>query len=231
MIEAARLALKQLFSPAFRGVFFKSLGLTIATLIAAWIGLTALFDTQVEFSNPWLDTISSILAGFGFFIGAIFLIVPVTTLVAGIFLDDIAEVVEARWYPHEPVGKALPLGEALWTALLFTLVVIAVNLVALILLLLPGINIIIFLVANGYLLGREYFELAARRYKSADEAKAMRKQNRGTIFISGLMIAGVLAIPIVNLLTPLFATAVMVHVHKRLSGSKPVKENEIILPS
>ena len=81
----------------------------------------------------------------------------------------------------------------------------------------PGVNLIAFYVGNGYLLGREYFELAAMRYRPPDEAKRMRKQNHGTVFVAGMFIAGFVSIPIVNLATPLFGTALMVHVHKRLS--------------
>ena len=45
----------------------------------------------------------------------------------------------------------------------------------------------------------------------------MRHAHRGQIFLSGLLIAMFVSIPIVNLATPLFAMAMMVHMHKRLS--------------
>ena len=99
----------------------------------------------------------------------------------------------------------------------FALLSIAVNLVALILLFVPGLNLVAFIGANGYLLGREYFELAAMRFRSVDEARAMRRHFGVTVFFAGLVIAGFVAIPLLNLFTPLFATALMVRVHKRLS--------------
>jgi CysZ protein len=68
------------------------------------------------------------------------------------------------------------------------------------------------------LLGREYFELAAMRFRPAPEAKAMRRRHQTTIFIAGLFIAGFVSIPILNLATPLFGTALMVHMHKRLTA-------------
>ena len=77
---------------------------------------------------------------------------------------------------------------------------------------------------NGYLLGREYFEFAALRYRSETDAKDMRAKHSGTVFAAGLVIAGFLAIPILNLATPLFAAAFMVHLHQRISaktGSLP----------
>ena len=75
---------------------------------------------------------------------------------------------------------------------------------------------IIFFVATAWLLSREYFDLAAMRFRPPDEAKALRKHHAGTVFVAGLLIAAFVSIPIVNLATPLFAMSLMVHVHKRL---------------
>jgi CysZ protein len=97
---------------------------------------------------------------------------------------------------------------------------ILVNLIALILLFAPGVNVVVFLAANGYLLGREYFELAAMRYRSFEEARAMRRRFGLTIFFAGFLIACFVAVPVLNLCTPLFATAFMTRLHKRLAGEK-----------
>ena len=59
------------------------------------------------------------------------------------------------------------------------------------------------------------------------EAKAMRKENAAMVFTAGLVIAAFVSIPIVNLATPLFGMAFMVHMHKRLSGPRP----ELIEPA
>ena len=82
----------------------------------------------------------------------------------------------------------------------------------------PGVGVVAWFGANGYLLGREYFELAAMRFRSAAEARAMRRDRALTVFAYGLLIAVFVAIPVVNLLTPLFATTLMVRLHKRLAG-------------
>ena len=99
----------------------------------------------------------------------------------------------------------------------FFFVVLAVNLVALLLLLVPGVNLIAFYAGNGYLLGREYFEMAAMRHLPAAKARALRKSNRLVVFLGGLIIAGLASVPILNLVTPLFATAFMVRVYKGLA--------------
>ena len=84
-------------------------------------------------------------------------------------------------------------------------------------LLVAGLGLVIMFLANAYLLSREYFLLAAMRFRPPAEAKAMRRAHRGQIFLAGLLIAMFVSIPIVNLATPLFAMAMMVHMHKRLS--------------
>ncbi|EEX89824.1 conserved hypothetical protein [Brucella ceti M644/93/1] len=133
------------------------------------------------------------------------------------FLDDVAEIVEREDYPADPPGTPLPLGRSVIASLKFLGVVILGNGVALILLFVPGINLIAFFVINAYLLSREFFEFAAMRYRSEAEAKALRSQYGVTVFLAGLVIAGFMAIPIVNLLTPLFAATMMVHLHKAIS--------------
>jgi CysZ protein len=100
-------------------------------------------------------------------------------------------------------------------------VVILGNIVALLMLLIPGVNIIAFFVVNGYLLGREFFEFAAMRFRPEMEAKALRSKHATTVFLGGLVIAAFMAIPILNLLTPLFAAAMMVHLHKAVAQSEP----------
>ena len=138
-------------------------------------------------------------------------------MVAGLFLDDVAETVERESYPLDPPGRAVPAIAALIMALKFFLVVILGNLVALMLLLVPGVNIGAFFIVNGYLLGREFFEFAAMRFRPEAEAKALRRKYAGTVFLAGLVIAAFLAVPLLNLLTPLFAAAMMVHLHKMIT--------------
>ena len=85
-------------------------------------------------------------------------------------------------------------------------------------LLFAGFGVVIFFLATAWLLGREYFKLAAMRFRPPAEAKVLRKRHAATVYVGGLLIAAFVSIPIVNLATPLFAMALMVHVHKRLGG-------------
>ena len=215
MLTAAANAFSAVLSPPFRAVLWKSLGATLLLLVLAWFGIQALLAAFVVVPWPWLDTTLAVVAGLGLLIGMVFLIGPITALIAGLFLDEIAGHVEAEHYPYDPPGRDLPLGRSMVESAKFAVLVVIVNAIALVLLLLPGINLVAFLAANGYLLGREFFELAAFRHMPAAEARRLRERNRVRVFLAGLVIAGLVAIPIVNLLAPLFATAFMVHIFKQ----------------
>ncbi len=221
MLNDAVESLRDIFTPPFRSVLLKSLGLTVALLALLWIGVEGVLQTFLTSQDVWVNAILSLLAGVGLLVGLGFLVAPVTTLIAGLFLDDIAETVETTRFSGDPVGRAMPLGRSLVITLRFTGVVILGNILALALLLVPGVNIVAFFVVNAYLISREYFEAAAMRYRPPEEARAMRKAYALKVFLAGLLIAGLLAIPIVNLVTPLFATALMVRLHKVLSAGDP----------
>jgi uncharacterized protein involved in cysteine biosynthesis len=151
----------------------------------------------------------------------VFLMPAITSLVASFFVDDVADVVERAHYPAEQAGSPLPLGLAVFEGSKTALLTIAVYLIALPFVFFAGIGFLVFFIATAWLLGREYFELAAMRFRSPAEAKEMRRQHGATVFTAGLFIAAFVSIPIVNLATPLFGMAFMVHMHKKLSGPRP----------
>ncbi|WP_092496366.1 sulfate transporter family protein [Faunimonas pinastri] len=219
MIEAASLALSEIWTRPFRAVLWKSLALTLALLAVFWTAGHYLLHHYISFSRGWIETLFSILSGLGLLIGLAFLVAPVTALFAGLFLDDIAEVVERTHYAGDPPGRAMPAVRSIVATLRFTLVVLLVNAVALPLVLVLGFGAVIFFVANAYLLGREYFELAALRFHDPRTVRAMRERHGIQLFMAGGMIALVVAIPIVNLIAPLFATAFMVHVFKEIEAA------------
>jgi CysZ protein len=217
MFQSALAALPQILSPPFRAVLWKVLALTLALLTLAWLGLDHLIESWIAVSNPWLATSLSVLTGLGLFFGLAFVVAPTSSLVAGFFLDELAERAEREALPPAPLGRALPAGQAIWLATKFAAVSLLVNLVALGLLLLPGINIVAFLSANAYLLGREYFELAALRYRPLEEVRALRRKHAFYLFVAGVPLALFVSVPLVNLLTPLFGAAYMVRIHRRLA--------------
>lgn len=221
MLSAALAALNQMFTPPFRATLWKVLALTLAVLALLWGGLDRLalhFLTDPSwFPYPWMLTAISVALGLGLFVGLAFIVAPASSLVAGFYLDDLADLAEAEVYPPEGRGTALPVGQAAWLAAKFAAVSLAVNIAALIVFLLPGVNALVFFVANAYLLGREYFELAALRFRPLEDVRELRKRHALTLFVAGFFIAAFVAVPIVNLLTPLFGVAFMVRMHRMLA--------------
>ena len=217
MLSIASRSFSEVLSPPFRAILWKSLGITIALLFLVWAAIQCTVTYFIDFTDyPWLETVVSLLTGIGAFVGLGFLIAPVSAIFAGLFQDEVAELVEQLDYPADPPGKAMALIPSLLLAVKFAGVIILGNLFALILLLVPGINIMAFFVVNGYLLGREFFQFAAMRSTSEAEAKRLRKAHSGTVMVGGMLIACVLAVPILNLLTPIFATVFMVHLFKQV---------------
>lgn len=229
ILASAGLAFRDVFSAPFRSALWKSLGLTLVVLVGLWFAISALFEgAALPYLSGVLPDLPDWADGAGVFAGwaaglllavlLAFLIGPVSAVIASLFLDDVAAVVERESYPAASAGRDMPVVAGLVLSLKFFGIVILGNLLALFLLLVPGINLAAFFLVNGYLVGREYFEFAALRYRREPEAKALRKRHGGTVFTAGLLVAAFLAVPVLNLLTPLFAAALMVHLHQRISA-------------
>ena len=230
MLDDAAKALTQMFSPPLRAVLVKSIALALALIAVVAIALDRLIVWLVGAGGTSVETtlgsaahlpveavawLLSVAAGLGIVVGSVVLMPAITALVASFFADQIAAEVERVYYPTDPPGTALPLLRAMLEGGKTALFAIVVYLCAAPFLLVAGLGAVIFFLATAWLLSREYFELAAMRFRPPAEAKAMRKRHAATIYVGGLLIAAFVSIPIVNLATPLFAMALMVHVHKR----------------
>ncbi len=242
MFDAAAKALTQILSPPMRAILWKSVILALLLIVVVAIGLQRLLNWFAGSGQVWAEQMLgsnfhsilnvlawfvSIAAGFGILFGAIFLMPAITSLIASVFVDDVADIVERTHYPAEKPGKALPIAQAVIEGIKTSLLTLVVYLVAVPLVLIFGMGFLVFFIATAWLLGREYFKYAALRFRPLNEMEQMRKQHSVTIFTAGMFIAAFVSIPIVNLATPLFGMAFMVHMHKRLSGPRP----ELIEPA
>ncbi len=215
MRSALSKTLRQMFSRPFAWVLIRAIGLTLALFAALFWAASHMLGALLQFDWHWLNMGLSILAQMGLVIAFVFLLLPVATLFAGFFVESIADAVEARHYPDTPAPHPLGWLTSLSTALIFFAVMVGLNLILLpFYLFLPGLNVILFLIVNAYLIGREYFELVALRHHDPDRVGKLRREYRGRIFLTGLLIAIPLSIPLVNLGGPLFGTALMVHTFK-----------------
>jgi CysZ protein len=235
MFTAAAKTLAEMFSPPLRSVLFKAIGLALVVIVLIGIGLQRAFAWLAASGTNWAETttgvaphgawsalvwVLSVMASLGIITGALFLMPAVTAFVGSFFVDEIAGHIERADYPTDPAGRALPLFRALAEGIKIALLALIIYALTLPFFLF-GIGLVVLFFANAYLLSREYFELAAMRFRSPAEAKAIRKRHASYLFLSGMLIAAFVSIPLVNLATPLFAMTLMVHIHKQLSGPRP----------
>ena len=131
-----------------------------------------------------------------------------------------ADIVEAAHYPQLGQANGIPIWTGIWTGVVFLLAVVALNLVMLPLYILAlfvaGLGAVLFYGINGWLTGRMYYEQVALRRLSPAEVKGWRQANSGVLWMTGIAIAFLGTIPILNLIVPVLGTAAMVHVAQSL---------------
>lgn len=218
MIDSISTTISDLISKPFRSIVLKSIGLTIILLVVALFAMPTMAANSGWNPFPYSDVIFGWVAGIGTFLLMGYLIVPITALFAGLFLDTIADVVEGEHYPHRAKGVSLPTGQAVWIGVKFMLIVVFSNLLLLPFILFGGLGFILIYALNGYLLGREYFELAALRHHDVVETKYLRKQNPAMIYGAGVIVAVAATIPYLNILVPIFATSLLVHIYHKVTA-------------
>ena len=211
MFRAYFLALAQLSDGAVRGAVWRALAIAIAAVVLLWTAAAWGLPLVALSGIPWLDTLATFLGWAGVGLLSWMMFPGVASAGVAFFLEDVAAAVEARHMPGLARARAPALGDMAWASARFLAVVVAVNLAILPFLFVPPVFPFVFYPANGYLLGREYFELVAARRVDDEEARALAKRNRWRLWAAGTVAAGLLTVPVVNLLAPVVATAAMVH--------------------
>ncbi len=215
--------------PAALKVLAKGIGLATALLLALAFGLFALVGwiTPDSFTLPWLGEVTwlapalSIASLLLVLIASIFLMVPVASVFTGFFLENVAEIVEEAHYPGLPAVRRLGLTESLGDTLRFFGLVLGANIVALFLYPFTFVFApLVFFALNGYLLGREYFQLAAYRRMSRPEAQALYAAHKGKVWLAGALMAVPLSVPLLNLAVPVVGAAAFTHLFHRLAGRR-----------
>lgn len=224
-------ALGQMTDPRFRRVLLLGLVVTLALLVAAsagvvwlvsgWIGET----TTIWFIGEvtWLQDVVSWGSALLLAVLSCVLMIPVASAIIPMFLETVAEAVEDVHYPHLPPAQPIPVGDAVRDTINFLGVLIAANLAALLLyLIFAPAALFIFWGLNGFLLGREYFTLAAMRRVGRQEAKILRARHMLTIWLAGTLMAIPLTIPLLNLIIPILGAATFTHLFHLLrpTGSR-----------
>lgn len=199
----------------------------LTTLVAA-IGLWYLLDWLLlgyEFFNwGWVNWLLDFFGGIAIFFLVLLLMPTLLVLITTMFLDYVVSAVEKRHYPHLPAAREMSYAEIIGYGLKFTGLIIVVNLIALpFYLLLPVLNIPLAWTINGYLVGREFFELVALRRMDQRRMREERRANGGRIFSGGFILAMLMTVPILNLIMPVIAACYFTHIFHALPIDYPGK--------
>ena len=218
-------AVAQLTDRRFRRVLWLGLVLTFALLI----GIYALFLWFIQTFAPdsmalpvigdveWVGALLSVGSLLVMVALSVFLMVPVASAFSGLFLEDVAQAVEDRHYPTLPPVPRQSFGQTVIDTVNFFGLLVAVNLVAVLAYGFAGPAApLVFWALNGFLLGREYFQLAAMRRLGRAGAKALRRHHPFQIWFAGILMAVPLSIPLVNFLVPVLGAATFTHLFHRL---------------
>lgn len=215
----------QFDDPKFRRVLWRGMGLTIALLIAACLlvnfGINQLLSSawaaNLIGNQSWLGALINV-GGVLFTIAlSIWLMVPVTSAIIALFLDEVAQAVEARHYPHLPKQTATKLQDQILVGIRFLGILLLANIGALILsMIVPLLAPFVFWATNGYLMGREYFQMAAMRRMPRAQAQELYQRHQGSIWTAGILMAIPMSIPLVGLFIPILGAATFTHQFERL---------------
>ena len=229
ILSAFARALAQAADGRFLRVLLLGLGLTLALLAAA----TALVVWLVGWLAPdtvslpwigeigWVDTVLSVGSVALMLVLSVVLMVPVASAFTGVFLEQVADAVEDRHYPDLAPVPPVPFLDTLRDSAAFLAVLVAVNLAALVLYLFVGpFAPLLFWAVNGFLLGREYFQLVAMRRLGRQGAIAARRRHAGTIWLAGTLMAIPLTIPVMNLVIPILGVATFTHLFHALEPER-----------
>jgi CysZ protein len=218
-------SIAQFDDPKFRRVLWRGLGLTIVLLIAACLlvnfGINQLLSSawaaNLIGDQSWLGALINI-GGVLFTIAlSIWLMVPVTSAIIALFLDEVAQAVEARHYPHLPKQTATKLQDQILVGIRFLGILLLANIGALILsMIVPPLAPFVFWATNGYLMGREYFQMAAMRRMPRAQAQELFQRHQGSIWTAGILMAIPMSIPLVGLFIPILGAATFTHQFERL---------------
>ena len=217
MISAFFKALGDLGDPRMRSILWQTVGLSIITAMLLWGGVTWVLSSfqligDVPFIGGWLETAVKWLGSAATFVIVILLMPAFLGLYASFYIEAICRAVEGRHYTHLAPARNQSIMEAIIVGVKFGVLLIVFNLLLLVFIFFPPIYFVLGWAVNGHLLGREYLEMVGFRRMDPQHLRDYRLKKRSPIFMSGLMLAVVASIPVVNLILPLFGTAMMLHV-------------------
>ena len=210
MVRAFFRATGLILDPKARRILWYAIFSATSVLLLSWTIIYILLAKTIFFSISWIETSFDWLGGLATW-ALTWMLLPVTiSIVIGLYLEEIANIFEKKYYPNSSNIRGAGTFNNVLTTLRFFLIMLSLNILILPFLLSGPLFPFVFYAMNGYLLGREYFELVALRRIRAVEVKTLRKKNMFKLFLTGVLLAFMLTTPIINLVTPIIATGMMV---------------------
>jgi len=211
-------AFAQFGDPGTWGVILKAIATTVLLFVAFYWAAQWGVAQIPDLSNAFLNGVLRFLTSLSIAVALIFLVIPTSAITLGFFVEELATRVEEKWYGGTGKLREPGIGEMLTVMARFFVTVLVLNLLCIPFYFLPGVNIAVFYLLNGTLVGREYFEMVALRHLPPKEVKRVRRANGPSIFFAGVITTLALSIPIVNFFAPVFGAALMVHVYKEVTS-------------
>ena len=222
MLSALSRAFAQLPRPEMRGPLIRSVAWACLVFFLLWAGLAVGIHYALARDEYWIELLAGILGSLAAPALTWLLFPSVVLMILGFYAEAIIRAVEQRHYPNLATPPKSRQMANLWSGIRLALIGLVLNIVALPLyLLFPGLNLVLFLGLNGYLLGREYFDVVALRRVDWRTAQRLWRGHRVSFILSGVVVAGLFALPVVNLVAPIIGLAAAVHLVERFRGPDP----------
>ena len=227
MINLFLISVSQLPDPAFRRVIIKAILLSVFVFIflaiIVWFVLS-----ETNFFTFWVfEAFADIFGGITAIVISWLLFPTLASFFITVFLEDIVEAVESRYYPNTLLEKINNPSATFVISLRFTVIALFLNILAIpfyfFTIWFPPLGIFVFYCLNSYLLGREYFELVALRHIKLKDISSIRRSNSWQLFLFGSVTTFLFTIPIINFLAPILGVAGMTHFFRKLPIIKSVQ--------
>ena len=218
-------AFRNLLLPGIMRVFL----MCLLVYAAAW-GLLAWILSGII--NPYLGMTgvegfwTHLMASFGGMIAAHLFFPLLYPILISFFDNTVADVIEHQDYPQLPPATG-PFWPTILSDVAFSLKAIGLNILCIPFYFIPLVNVAVYYLLNGYLLGTQFFRIVAGRRATPTEAAVMIKKAYYAILTIGIAISFFSTIPVLNLVAPFVGIAAMLHLFHTLRGT-PTQE---ILPS
>jgi CysZ protein len=216
MLASFTMAFGQLNDSRFLKPLLYSLGLSVLIALIAlplgYLGFEWLNQALLSWleggESWWMSTIEWSLRVLGILIILVIFVFAfgtIQTAFLGLFLDDVVTATRDKNHPTIQLEPPPSLSKSSWASARFLGLSLSLNALILPIVLigwfLPPLGLIVQLIANGYLFGKEYEDIIAVRFRTETRLDPLKR----TIF--GTATAALFLVPVLNFVAPVISAA------------------------